>query len=382
MRWLQLSLVTVLTSLLFVVPASAHASSPGVAALQVALKSKQLYKGKVDGLQGPLTRRGVAALQRSRGMKVDGKAGLRTRRALGWRGRPALGSRAMRRGHRGWDVAALQFLLQRGGYGAGRADGIFGPLTRQAVGRAQRAAGLKVDGIAGSKTITFLRRGGGSGGNDNAGPVLVGNESPAGSITFERPVVGPVGDRFGAPRDGGRRRHQGLDFPVAQGTTVTSSASGTTIFAGYNSGGYGNLVVVQHAEGYTTWYAHLSRITSWVGEQVSAGTRVGLVGSTGNSTGPHLHFEIRHYDTALDPFPLLAPEARMARAAAATPFAAAADATASGLAGGGGHATHSHAGHSHAAHGHDCEAQSPAGGSGRNGGAAANWIATERLCSH
>ena len=63
-------------------------------------------------------------------------------------------------------------------------------------------------------------------------------------------------------------------------------------------------MVVQHRLGYTTWYAHLSSITSWVGEQVEGGTRIGYVGSTGRSTGPHLHFEVRRYDTPIDPAPL------------------------------------------------------------------------------
>ncbi len=80
---------------------------------------------------------------------------------------------------------------------------------------------------------------------------------------------------------------------------------GTTVFAGRNFGGYGNLVVIQHRLGYTTWYAHLSQITSWVGEQVVGGTRVGLVGSTGNSTGPHLHFEVRLRNIPVNPAPYL-----------------------------------------------------------------------------
>ena len=80
---------------------------------------------------------------------------------------------------------------------------------------------------------------------------------------------------------------------------------GTTVFAGCNSGGYGNLVVVQHRLGYTTWYAHMSRITTWAGEHVQGGTRLGYVGSTGHSTGPHLHFEVRLNNVPIDPVPYL-----------------------------------------------------------------------------
>ena len=78
-----------------------------------------------------------------------------------------------------------------------------------------------------------------------------------------------------------------------------------TEFAGWNSGGYGNLVVIRHRLGYTTWYAHLSSITTWVGEEVTGGTRIGYVGSTGHSTGPHLHFELRKNAVPIDPMPYL-----------------------------------------------------------------------------
>jgi peptidoglycan hydrolase-like protein with peptidoglycan-binding domain len=273
------------------VPSGAEARPASVAALQSALKELHLYGGYVDGIKGPLTRRGVVAFQRRRGLPVDGIAGPRTRRALGWRGRPRLGSRVMRLGNRGWDVAALQFLLQRAGYGPGRADGVFGPLTKGAVLRAQRAARIAADGLAGPATIGSLRGGG---------------ESPTGPVRFLHPVPGPIGDGFGAPRGGGRS-HQGLDFPVPFGTRVGAAGRGTTIYAAYNQGGYGNLVVIQHRLGFTTWYAHLSSITSWVGEEVVGGTRIGYVGSTGYSTGPHLHFELRRYDTPIDPVPLLLP---------------------------------------------------------------------------
>ena len=271
------------------VPARADAPPARVAALQVALKGLHLYRGYVDGIRGPLTRRGLIAFQQRRGLRADGLAGPATRRALGWRGRPALGSRVMRRGNKGWDVAALQFLLQRAGHGPGRADGVFGPLTGAAVLRAQRAAGIAADGLAGPATIGSLRGAGG--------------DSPSGPVQFLRPVAGPMGDGFGAPR--GDHRHQGIDFPVPFGARVGAAGVGTTIFAGYNRGGYGNLIVIQHRLGFTSWYAHLSAVTSWVGEQVVGGTRIGYVGSTGASTGPHLHFEIRRYDTPIDPAPLL-----------------------------------------------------------------------------
>ncbi len=280
--------VSALIAVVAIVPARAGASPPNAAALQAALKALHLYRGYVDGVKGPLTRHAVISFQRRRGLPVDGIAGPQTKRALGWRGRPRLGSRVMRFGNRGWDVAALQFLLQRAGHGPGRADGLFGPLTRGAVLRAQRAAGIAVDGLAGPVTIGSLRG---------------GTESPGGPVRFLRPVAGPIGDGFGAPR--GDHRHEGVDFPVPYGTRVGAAGRGTTIYAAYNYGGYGNLVVIQHRLGFTTWYAHLSSITSWVGEQVVGGTRIGYVGSTGDSTGPHLHFEVRRYDTPIDPVPLL-----------------------------------------------------------------------------
>jgi peptidoglycan hydrolase-like protein with peptidoglycan-binding domain len=285
------ALALILTALL--APAPADASPAKVAALQSALQALGLYSGFVDGIKGPLTRHGVRSLQHRRGLHVDGVAGPETRRALGWRGRPGLGSRVMRHGDRGWDVAALQFLLQRAGHGPGRADGLFGPLTRAAVVRAQEAAGVGVDGLAGPVTIRSLRSGAGGG---DAG-------APTGPVRFLRPVPGPIGDPFGAPRNG--YTHTGVDFPEPEGTPIAAAGVGTVIYAAYNGGGYGNLVVIQHRLGYTSWYGHMSRIAAYVGEDVTGGTRIGYVGSTGDATGPHLHFEVRHYDTPINPVPLL-----------------------------------------------------------------------------
>jgi Peptidase family M23/Putative peptidoglycan binding domain len=273
-------------------PSAAEASPVRVAALQSALQALRLYDGYVDGIEGPLTRRAIVSLQRRRGLAVDGIFGPRTRRALGWRGRPGLGSRPMRYGNKGWDVAGLQYLLQRAGSGAGRADGLFGPLTEAAVKRAQAAAGIAVDGVAGAETLRALRGGGGGSGS-----------TPTGPVRFLRPLAGPMGDGFGVNR--GDHLHSGIDFPAPEGTPVGAAGVGSVIFAGYNSGGYGNLVVVQHRLGYTSWYAHLSSIAVSSGQAVDGGTRIGYVGSTGNSTGPHLHFEVRRYDTPIDPAPLL-----------------------------------------------------------------------------
>lgn len=300
MRLLRAIGAAVLIIVVTAVPARADAPPARVAALQVALRALHLYRGYVDGISGPLTHRGLVSFQRRRDLRADGIAGPQTRRALGWRGRPGLGSRTMRFGSRGWDVAALQFLLQRAGHGPGRADGLFGPLTGAAVRRAQGAAGIAVDGLAGPATIAALRG---------------GSEAPGGPVRFLRPVAGPLGDGFGAPRSD--HRHQGIDFPVPYGTRVGAAGVGTTIFAGYNYGGYGNLVVIQHRLGFTTWYAHLSSIATSDGQAVEGGTIIGYVGSTGNSTGPHLHFEVRRYDTPIDPAPLLL-ETVSARIAGAT----------------------------------------------------------------
>ncbi len=274
------------------------AAGPKVAAVQVALKRLGLYNATVDGVRGPMTKSAIATFQRRRGLSVDGVVGPQTRRAFGKRGRPAFGSRTMKLGARGWDVAAMQYILARRGYPPGAIDAVFGPMTATALRNFQGAFGLSADGLAGPQTISALRRGKASRGTP-------GSTTPvSGPVRLLRPVPGPLGDRFGAPREGSRT-HTGLDFPVPAGTRVGAAGVGVTEFAGWNSGGYGNLVVVRHRLGYTTWYAHLSSITTWVGESVSGGTRLGYVGSTGHSTGPHLHFELRKNAVPIDPFPYL-----------------------------------------------------------------------------
>ncbi len=114
---------------------------------------------------------------------------------------------------------------------------------------------------------------------------------------FIWPVSGTVVSGFGM-RWG--RMHEGIDITASSGTPIWAAASGTVIHAGW-LGGYGNLVVVDHGGGLSTAYAHASAILVGVGQQVSQGETVALVGSTGNSSGPHLHFEVRVNGAAVDP---------------------------------------------------------------------------------
>lgn len=118
---------------------------------------------------------------------------------------------------------------------------------------------------------------------------------------FTWPTSGQITSGFG-PRWG--RMHQGLDVAAPTGRPITAAKSGKVILAGA-SGGYGNLVVIDHGGGLSTAYAHQSRIAVGVGDVVTQGGLIGYVGSTGRSTGPHLHFEVRVNGAARDPLPYL-----------------------------------------------------------------------------
>lgn len=103
-------------------------------------------------------------------------------------------------------------------------------------------------------------------------------------------------------------KHSGQDFAVPTGTPVKAAGAGTVVKAGPNGGGdgpaYGNAIVVKHANGTYSQYAHLSKIKVHIGQKVGAGQQIALSGNTGNSSGPHLHFEIRttpNYGSAINP---------------------------------------------------------------------------------
>jgi murein DD-endopeptidase MepM/ murein hydrolase activator NlpD len=107
------------------------------------------------------------------------------------------------------------------------------------------------------------------------------------------PITSPFGWRWG-------RMHEGIDLGAAYGTPIAAAAAGTVIYAGW-LGGYGNLTVIDHGGGLATAYGHQSRIAVSIGQQVARGEIIGYVGSTGHSTGPHLHFEVRVNGQAVDP---------------------------------------------------------------------------------
>ncbi|WP_348648208.1 M23 family metallopeptidase [Rhizobium sp. ARZ01] len=138
--------------------------------------------------------------------------------------------------------------------------------------------------------------------------------STARKLPFANPSPGSdVTSRFGNRTDpflGRLALHAGIDFRLPVGSEVRATGSGTVVTASRN-GGYGNLVEIDHGDGLTTRYAHLSRILAKVGDTVDSGDIVGLSGSTGRSTGPHLHYEVRRNGRASDPARFLAAGAKL-----------------------------------------------------------------------
>jgi murein DD-endopeptidase MepM/ murein hydrolase activator NlpD len=120
---------------------------------------------------------------------------------------------------------------------------------------------------------------------------------------FSWPASGPITSPFGVrtdPMTGQARRHNGIDIGAPMGATISAAASGTVIYAGWESG-YGNTIVIDHDGAVSTLYGHCSQIFVSNGQEVQRGQAIGAVGSTGRSTGPHLHFEVRVNGVAVDP---------------------------------------------------------------------------------
>lgn len=134
----------------------------------------------------------------------------------------------------------------------------------------------------------------------------VGTAGRATTGTLHLPVDARVSSDFGPrihPVTGEWKQHAGIDLAAPTGTPIGAAAAGTVTFAGVR-GGYGNLVIIDHGDGTETRYAHQDTIAVRAGQQVAVGELLGTVGSTGMSTGPHLHLEVRRDGRPVDPAPL------------------------------------------------------------------------------
>jgi len=260
---------------------------PSVAALQVGLRDRGLYKGTIDGIIGPQTTRAVRKLQRRAKIGVDGVAGPKTVRALGRFSRHRLGSRPLRYGATGWDVVALEFELATHGFPSGAFDGRFGPHVDDALRRFQSWAGLPRNGVTGASTLAALRR-----------------PPPRAVLPLAWPVTKVVlGNRFGPRGDG---FHAGIDLKAPVGTPVYAARAGKVVYANWAQG-WGYLVVLDHGHGERTFYAYLSKIAVRLGVWVGKGVQLGSVGKSGaeEAGGPHLHFEVRVRGAVVNPLPAL-----------------------------------------------------------------------------
>jgi murein DD-endopeptidase MepM/ murein hydrolase activator NlpD len=126
---------------------------------------------------------------------------------------------------------------------------------------------------------------------------------PPTDIVFAWPVQGKVISTFGTGSDGAR--NDGINIAAATGTPIHAAAAGTVTYAGDELKAYGNLVLIRHADGYVTAYAHAQRLVVAKGDTVSKGQVIGYAGATGDVDSPQLHFEIRHGTQPVDPNALL-----------------------------------------------------------------------------
>jgi murein DD-endopeptidase MepM/ murein hydrolase activator NlpD len=181
------------------------------------------------------------------------------------------------------DIELARQLTKSGGIGLTRT--LQDALERQTLGGTAPAA---ADVNAVTPSLLPLTTG------STAAPLVSVAQPHEAEATLPLPLAATVSSPFGYradPFSGATRFHAGVDIAAAYGREVPSAGVGEVIFSGAQ-GGYGNTVVVEHADGIRTRYAHLSSIQVEVGTRVDAGTVVGRVGSSGRSTGPHLHFEV------------------------------------------------------------------------------------------
>lgn len=276
--------LAVLAAVCFAVPVASAASAdrphpdPNVAGLQTALKLKGFYRGRIDGLRGPLTTAALRAFRQKHRLPSSTLIDRRTRSALGPLGRHRFGTRMLRRGKVGLDVAALQFELRYHGFPA-VATGVFGERTKFAVERFQHFAGIAADGIAGRTTLAALAK----------PPPAVPRLQPPLPLSQHAKQVGNA-----------------VEITCPYAAAVAASIAGRVLSAANRSHGYGYTVVIRDRRGLQVLYAHLARIDVRAGDRLAAGAAIGLAGWTGK-TRPEtsLRVELRLRGARLDAYTAL-----------------------------------------------------------------------------
>jgi murein DD-endopeptidase MepM/ murein hydrolase activator NlpD len=170
---------------------------------------------------------------------------------------------------------------------------------------AARAAAERAAAEAAAAEAAAARNNAGNSGSSSGGNAAVAvDDGPTGNSTFIRPIAGAgIASGYGYRTDpitGGSGLHSGIDFSAGCGTPIRAAGSGTVVSAGWN-GGYGNTTTISHGGGLATLYAHQSQIGVSGGQAVSQGEVIGYVGTTGRSTGCHLHFEVRVNGNPVNP---------------------------------------------------------------------------------
>jgi peptidoglycan hydrolase-like protein with peptidoglycan-binding domain len=239
---------------------------PNVAGLQTALAVKGYYRGPIDGIRGPRTTAALQALQQRFDLPSSAVVGRRTLAALGSLGKPRYGTRALRQGMLGLDVAALQFELRYHGF-PNDERGSFGRHTQLALMRFQRYAGVPSDGVAGRSTYAALAK----------PPPVAPKLRPPLAVVQRTTAVGNAVE---------------LSCPYA--TPVAASTGGTVVFSAERARGYGYTVITRDAKGFEVLYGHLARIDVRQGQRVVPGALVGLAGWTGKTRArTSLRLELR-----------------------------------------------------------------------------------------
>jgi len=125
---------------------------------------------------------------------------------------------------------------------------------------------------------------------------------PQVKLMWPVPASARISSGYGLRR---RHFHEGIDIASPRGNSILAAADGKVIYSGRGVKGYGNLTIISHSNGYFTVYGHAQKNLTHAGDKVLQGQQIAKVGSTGRSTGPHLHFEVRHYDRSIDPMHFL-----------------------------------------------------------------------------